>query len=324
MTASIPFVPFSALIHQMDAWGMAKTPFYFFISYDGQQAWAGSKKEAQKLGLQFQIREKTPSTHASVQLKKFPISIESYRKKFDLVLNELKKGNSFLLNLTAETPIEFDASFQRIFDQAQAPYKLKCGENFIVFSPECFIQIKDGKIFSFPMKGTSSVRTNPSNEALRSDKKEQAEHATIVDLIRNDLSRVAFPIQVDSYKFIEQIKTNEGDLWQMSSQISGTIMPEFSGKIGSILSQLLPAGSITGAPKPSTIDIINRAEAYERGFYTGIMGEFDGNTLDSGVMIRFIENKQGEMIFKSGGGITVFSELEKEYNELIQKVYLPF
>jgi para-aminobenzoate synthetase component 1 len=72
------------------------------------------------------------------------------------------------------------------------------------------------------------------------------------------------------------------------------------------------------------MQIIADAEQYDRGFYTGIMGEFDGNELDSGVMIRFIEKKSGQMIFKSGGGITVFSELEKEYKELIQKVYLPF
>jgi para-aminobenzoate synthetase component 1 len=72
------------------------------------------------------------------------------------------------------------------------------------------------------------------------------------------------------------------------------------------------------------MQIIADAEQYDRGFYTGIMGEFDGNELDSGVMIRFIEKKSGQLIFKSGGGITVFSELEKEYKELIQKVYLPF
>jgi para-aminobenzoate synthetase component 1 len=257
-------------------------------------------------------------------LVKSPISLEAYRHKFEYIQQELKKGNSFLVNLTAETPVQVDVPLQIIFDQAQAAYKMKCAEEFIVFSPECFIQIKDHKIYSFPMKGTSSVRLNPSTANLLSDQKEQAEHATIVDLIRNDLSRVAFPIQVDSYKYTEQVKTNEGDLWQMSSQISGDILPELRGKIGSILSALLPAGSITGAPKPSTMQIIANAEQYDRGFYTGVMGEFDGQNVDSGVMIRFIEQKSGQLIFKSGGGITVFSELEKEYNELIQKVYLPF
>lgn len=324
MHPSIPLVPFAALIDQMDTWGMQGIPFQFFINYAGTQAWVGSQKEAERLGIQIRMREKQVDNPKSVHFQKFPISLEAYQLKFDYVQRQLKKGNSFLVNLTAETPVQFDVPMSLIFDQAQARYKMNCADQFIVFSPECFIQIKDQKIYSFPMKGTSSVHTNPSTETLLSDQKEQAEHATIVDLIRNDLSRVAFPVQVDSYKYTEQVKTNEGNLWQMSSQISGDLFPELRGKIGSILRELLPAGSITGAPKPSTMQIIADAEQYDRGFYTGIMGEFDGNELDSGVMIRFIEKKSGQLIFKSGGGITVFSELEKEYKELIQKVYLPF
>jgi len=70
--------------------------------------------------------------------------------------------------------------------------------------------------------------------------------------------------------------------------------------------------------------IIQEAENYDRGFYTGIMGEFDGKKLDTGVMIRFIEQQNTQKVFKSGGGITVYSEPRKEYEELIQKVYLPF
>ena len=101
-------------------------------------------------------------------------------------------------------------------------------------------------------------------------------------------------------------------------------MPKFEGKFGSILKELLPAGSITGAPKKATMQLIAKIEAYDRGFYTGIMGKFDGNSFNSGVLIRFIEKRKDGLIFKSGGGITVFSEATKEYDELIQKVYLPF
>jgi len=110
----------------------------------------------------------------------------------------------------------------------------------------------------------------------------------------------------------------------MSSQISGKVLPQFKNKIGSILRELLPAGSITGAPKQSTCDLIEEIEGYKRGFYTGIMGTFDGKNLDSAVMIRFIEQRGNQLFFKSGGGITVFSEVEKEYQELIDKIYLPF
>jgi hypothetical protein len=98
-------------------------------------------------------------------------------------------------------------------------------------------------------------------------------------------------------------------------------LPEnFYSRLGDILFALLPAGSITGAPKPKTMEIIEQAEGYERGFYTGICGWFDGENLDSAVMIRFIEQEGEQLIFKSGGGITSQSDLNKEYEELIPKI----
>ena len=93
--------------------------------------------------------------------------------------------------------------------------------------------------------------------------------------------------------------------------------------LGNILFSLLPAGSVTGAPKPKTVDIINETEIYSRGFYTGIFGYFDGRNLDSSVIIRYIEKQNDAMYFKSGGGITFLSDWEKEYHEMLNKVYVP-
>ena len=98
---------------------------------------------------------------------------------------------------------------------------------------------------------------------------------------------------------------------------------DYLTNLGSIIFRLLPAGSITGAPKKKTMQIIKEAETYDRGFYTGIMGYFDGKDLDSAVMIRFVEQEGGKMYFKSGGGITSQSDVENEYNEMKQKVYVP-
>jgi para-aminobenzoate synthetase component 1 len=323
MFPSIPYVSLTEVSEQMDTWGNLGIPFVFYINYDGTKAWAGSHENALKLGIHFAIRQDEPLPVKSFHFSKSPISFEAYKSKFSLIQAGLRYGDSFLVNLTAETPIETDASLMDIFQQAQALYKLYVKDHFVVFSPECFIQIRGKKIYSYPMKGTSAVG-DQGPEILRNDPKEQAEHATIVDLIRNDLSQVAFPIRVEKYKYIEEIKTHEGNLWQMSSIISGDLLPAFQGKIGQILKTLLPAGSITGAPKESTRRIIQEAEAYDRGFYTGIMGEFDGKNLDSGVMIRFIEQRGKQTIFKSGGGITVNANAQTEYAELIQKVYLPF
>jgi para-aminobenzoate synthetase component 1 len=101
-------------------------------------------------------------------------------------------------------------------------------------------------------------------------------------------------------------------------------LPEnYASKIGDILFSMLPAGSVSGAPKKKTVEIIREAENYEREYYTGIFGIFDGKNLDSCVLIRFIENQNGRLVYKSGGGITFMSRAETEYEEMLEKVYVP-
>jgi para-aminobenzoate synthetase component 1 len=318
-----PFSPFEQVAHQIDLWGEKGIPFVFLVDYSLENAWAGSLEEAAELGFSFEF-DQAGLPSESILFSKKPISFPDYSEKFQQVQAGLKRGDSFLLNLTAETAIETPLSLEDIFQRADAPYKILVQDYFTSFSPETFIQIQGNEIASFPMKGTLEVSDGFSEASLQNDPKEKAEHATIVDLIRNDLSKVAYPIQVEKYQYVEKVKTNTGELWQMSSKITGKLMPKFEGKFGSILKELLPAGSITGAPKKATMQLIAKIEAYDRGFYTGIMGKFDGNSFNSGVLIRFIEKRKDGLHFKSGGGITVFSEATKEYDELIQKVYLPF
>jgi para-aminobenzoate synthetase component 1 len=86
---------------------------------------------------------------------------------------------------------------------------------------------------------------------------------------------------------------------------------------------LLPAGSISGAPKVKTLEIIKNAENYERGYYTGTAFYFDGDNLDSCVLIRFIEQTEKGWVYKSGGGITIYSDARKEYQEILDKIYVP-
>lgn len=319
----IPFSPFNQVAKQMDLWGEKGIPFVFLVDYSLENAWTGSEEEALDLGITFAF-DSPALPSEPVAFQKYPLSFTAYTEKFDQVQAGLKRGDSFLVNLTAETPIKTTLSLTEIFQRAEAPYKILVKDLFTSFSPETFVRIQGSEIASFPMKGTLEINESNSEVDLRNDPKEKAEHATIVDLIRNDLSQVAFPIQVEKYQFIDRVKTHTGELWQMSSKITGKLMPEFEHKFGSILLKLLPAGSITGAPKKATLELIKKVEQYERGFYTGIMGKFDGTNFNSGVLIRFIEKSTQGQIYKSGGGITVFSEVQKEYNELIQKVYLPF
>lgn len=173
------------------------------------------------------------------------------------------------------------------------------------------------------MKGTIDASLPNAEKKLMNDEKEAAEHATIVDLIRNDLSRVASNVRVDKYRYVDVLHTNKGDILQTSSEISGKLPDDYTHHIGDIIAAQLPAGSITGAPKKKTCQIIDEAETYKRGFYTGVMGIYENGTLNSVVMIRFVEQEKDGMAFKAGGGITSQSQCRKEYEEVLQKVYLP-
>jgi para-aminobenzoate synthetase component I len=267
------------------------------------------------------LQEKSNFGH--IQLKKYPIPFERYLSAFEAVQKSLAYGDTFFINLTFPTRIACNLSLREIFMASRAKYKLLIPDVLVVFSPEIFVQIQNGVISSFPMKGTIEASIAFAEEKIMLDPKELAEHATIVDLIRNDLSRVAHDVHVEKFRFIDRIRTIDKDLLQVSSKISGVVEPDYHCQIGEIICSMLPAGSVTGAPKPKTVEIIKNIEDYDRGFYTGVFGYFDGFDLDSGVMIRFIEKQGDELYFKSGGGITIYSDARKEYQELIDKIYVP-
>ena len=238
-------------------------------------------------------------------------------------------GNSYLANLTCKVPVRSNLSLEDIFVHSKGKYRLllrgekELGRRFVCFSPESFLRINDGRIYSYPMKGTLDASLPNAEKELMADKKEAAEHATIVDLIRNDLSRVATEVRVDKYRYIDILHTNKGDILQTSSEISGRLPDDYRKRLGEIIDTQLPAGSITGAPKKKTVEIIHEAERYERGYYTGIMGIYNNGSLNSAVMIRFVEEDMQGMSFKAGGGITAKSDCRKEYKEVVQKIYLP-
>jgi para-aminobenzoate synthetase component 1 len=173
------------------------------------------------------------------------------------------------------------------------------------------------------MKGTIDASIKNAKEKILADKKEMAEHIMVVDLLRNDLSIVSKNVKVEKFRYITQIEAGDKKLLHVSSHISGDIGENWQSSIGDILKELLPAGSISGTPKKSTLEIIEKIEDYERGYFSGVFGVFDGESLDSGVMIRFMQKTKDGYIYKSGGGITLDSDVDLEYNELLDKVYLP-
>lgn len=354
---------FKNFIHQLNENGRQRLPFLFVIDFEMQRPFVMELHEVDNKVIRYSMddgfldlphpwplpqREGNQSrslpyggrvraagvpdgvSRVSSIRSKSPLPFSTYQKAFNIVKENLNYGNSFLTNLTAETPIELGVSMEEVFARAKAKYKLFIKDNFLCYSPETFVQIRpEGKISSFPMKGTIDAKLPDAGNLLLNDLKEKYEHTTIVDLIRNDLSRVCDKVWVERFRYLDKITKDDGrELLQVSSEICGQLPVDWQDHIGDIFNKLLPAGSISGAPKDKTVRIIQEAEKLtyvngKRGFYTGVFGVFDGERLNSAVMIRFIEKRNGQFFFKSGGGITTRSDARKEYEELIEKIYLP-
>lgn len=308
--------------------GRERSPFFFLIGYDTDDSYIVPLEELDG-DIRFELDgfssrgESLPRTRKPLQFKKHPVPFAEYKKKFDALQEEIAAGNTYLANLTLPTPITTNCSLYELYLDARAPFKLFFKDRLTVFSPERFIRIRHDTIETFPMKGTIDAALPDAEKTILEDPKELAEHTMVVDLLRNDLSIVAKKVRVERFRYTDRVRTADKELIQVSSHISGTLEPGWHNRLGDILLPLLPAGSITGTPKKKTVEILKRIEGYERGYFTGVFGYFDGYTLDSSVMIRYIERTVNGLLFKSGGGITTDSDAKKEYDELVDKIYVP-
>ncbi|MBN1338143.1 MAG: aminodeoxychorismate synthase component I, partial [Bacteroidales bacterium] len=248
---------------KMNRLGREKKPFVFLVDFlmmyprifpfhdpSGQIKW-----QTRHFGNCKSLLRKPVLKHWKIN----PVSQPEYQKGFEIVQRHIRIGDTYLLNYTQPTLVETNLTIEEIFHISNASYKVCLKDRFVCFSPEPFVRIENGKISSFPMKGTIDAGTKHAEELIISNSKELAEHNTIVDLIRNDLSRVAGNVKVEKFRYLERIHTNQKDLWQVSSKITGDLTPDYPAGIGDILFTMLPAGSISGAPKKKTVDIILQA-----------------------------------------------------------------
>ena len=319
------------IFDQIDKLGRNRTPFFFMIDYDCRNAVVLPLSELASNGISIEFnlskygqKVQSVSSHAHrVDIQ--PLQKDTYSNSFSKVQNEIQAGNSYLLNLTFPTMVRTKYTLEDMYTDAKAAYKLYYKDKFVFFSPEAFVRIKDNKIYSYPMKGTIDASVPDALNILMDSTKELYEHYTIVDLIRNDLALVSKNVVVERFRYHEKIETaSKRQIYQTSSTIRGELDESWKDNIGSMLKKILPAGSISGAPKSKTLEIIKSAEIDNRGFYSGVTGIFEGDTLESCVNIRFIEQiAEGEYRYRSGGGITCNSDCQEEYKELITKVYVP-
>lgn len=309
----------------MNRLAIAGIPFAFLIDFELRKprVWKLDKSH-EEFTFSFNGYSNHEESHhsplAPFSFEKSPIDVAQYGEMFQKTFQHIRKGDSYLVNLTTKTQVKTDMGLDEMYARSHSKYKCLLKGSFVCFSPECFIRIEKNTISAFPMKGTIHADIPNAREQILKNEKESAEHATIVDLIRNDLSMVAKDVHVVRYRYYEIIRTNERQIGQVSSEIKGNLDPGFEKNIGEIIFSQLPAGSVSGAPKKKTLEIIREVEGIERGYYTGISGYFAEGVLDSCVLIRFIDENGN---YRSGGGITSRSEVNTEYQEMIDKVYVP-
>lgn len=322
------FIAGDSVRQLMNRYAAEERTFVFAVSFDMSQGLVLSPQEATQAGILFSFPgftnfPQSPPCSPAPPLKATPPTIEAFRNGYKKVLSCLQRGDTYLLNLTFSSPVTTPLDLEEIVVRARASVKFFVPGCFACFSPETFVELSAGKIRTFPMKGTIRADLPAAEKLLLESEKEAAEHATLVDLLRNDLAMVARNIRVQKYRAILPIATNSHNLLQTYSEIVGDVEDTSKLGLGDLIFTLLPAGSICGAPKQRTRELIHQIESHQRGFYTGICGYFRNGALFSGIMIRFIEQIGDQLMYKSGGGITALSSLESEYQELQDKIYVP-
>lgn len=212
------------IIHRINQLGKEGNPFLFIINYKGDLAFIKRLSDIHPEECLYDFEGVSNLKETYIPLSA-PITwqienprYQDYKRSFDIVKSNIMAGNSYLVNLTCKVAVTCNLTLRDVFLHTNGKYKLwlkkpnqlsssedtptpQC-ESFVCFSPESFVKIKNGRIYSYPMKGTLDATIPHAEELLMSDKKEAAEHATIVDLIRNDLSRVAEDVRVDQYRYM--------------------------------------------------------------------------------------------------------------------------
>ncbi len=258
------------------------------------------------------------------------ISQSEYMDMFDVIQNYIQQGDIYQANLTFRCSAKFDGNALSLYaalrDKAAAGYGGIInggGIALLSYSPELFFTLKNGQITARPMKGTAKVRADENDnlaaiESLRSDPKQRAENLMIVDLLRNDLSKICLPSSVEVPKLfhVESYPT----VHQMTSTVRGILSDDKDAL--DILMHIFPCGSITGAPKIRAMEIIDEIENSPRNAYCGSMGWIDPNgDAAFNVAIRSLSMQHGDDRFTMGlgSGIVSDSNAADEWAECLTK-----
>ena len=254
----------------------------------------------------------------------FSIDQEEFTSDIQTIQEYIRNGDTYQINytfrITGEAYGDPLSLYARLRERQPGRFGAFIAQdsNFILSqSPELFIQKQGGTLKAMPMKGTASA-LNDTAEHLSADTKNQAENVMIVDLLRNDLSRLALPGTVTVPKLFEV--TQYGDVLQMTSTVQAEIKPEI--QLPDVFNAVFPCGSVTGAPKKRSMEIIQELEPQDRAYYCGALGWIDpSGDFAFSVPIRTLEMNHDEKTHASlfslgiGAGITIDSEPVQEWEE---------
>jgi len=287
------------------------------------------------------LEQRLMATNSSIQAHvpafsaRTNVTRSNYLQNIEVIKEEIRTGNTYQTNLTRRIEAQLSSNrsagaiFSRLRTRNPAPFSAyieRPGSTVISASPERFFKIENGSISASPIKGTRPRGADATedeqlrNELLSSDK-DRAENTMIVDLLRNDLGRVCEfgTVEVESLCQIEE----HPSLFHLVSTINGQLKKGL--KFSEVLKALFPCGSITGAPKLSTMRIIDRLEETPRGLSMGAIGYYLpasfglGETIDLSVAIRTMVIRDQTASFNVGGGIVIDSDSAKEWEETITK-----
>ncbi len=283
------------------------------------------------------LKEKPPLLSPAAPILAAPVpslSREAYMARVRRTLELIREGQTYQLNLSirfAQHAPNLDslALFLDLFRRYPAPFYAwfsSKNQRILSTSPERFLKVKDGRVLSQPIKGTTLFETySPAlKDALRANKKERAELSMIVDLIRNDISQhcVYGSVQVQDHRSIFQVD----NLLQMYSNVVGVLRDD--SDCLDLLFAAFPGGSVTGCPKKRALELIDTLEPHTRGVYCGTVVYIeDEQNMDSSICIRTAVHDldKKSFCFYAGSGIVVNSNPEREYCETLAKAkkFLP-
>lgn len=311
-----------------------------YIRYEAKDIFLGKQIKTKEPLLYFEVYEEAKCKKQNAKCKissslnhlvpQSLISYDAYESAINHIKEEIACGNTYEVNYTYDYEIKTDLDgfelYQQILPKQTTPYNAYIKnkyEEILSFSPELFFELNGNKILTKPMKGTikrgKDEKEDKENiEFLKNDIKNRAENVMIVDLLRNDLGKIAKTgtVKVDKLFEIETHKT----LHQMTSEINAEL--EEDTTFYDIFNAIFPCGSITGAPKINTMKIIEDVEVGERGIYCGALGLISPEKTIFSVPIRILRKTNSEKHFlcRVGGAIVWDSTPEEEWEETLTKI----